>query len=217
MRKCIQITFSLLFLSVMIYSQDSSLEVEGRITTDSLLIKNLPAFRAEIKEDSLISMTSDTIVLDNIWVDDGNVNHSLTSDNDGSFDVETGIFKVPRNGIYRFEIHFNFNCDRFGDDLILIFLSVQKGALESTIKSSGIYSSFGNIYQNNSGPKPQISQGLHAILKLEKMDKVKLKFSFPVEGQEAFCKYFDYGNGFIAEGLILEKGSSFSGYLISDY
>lgn len=209
MRQLCPIWIIILFNAILLQGQTSNLDVSGRIEADSLLIRNIPAFRAELISDTIVSFRHDTILLGNVWRDTPSMDQNLPFDNNDDFDTSSGIFKVPRDGLYSFELNLVFRCCFFGDEVIHSFLSINNSLSSNCVKGYFILYNSGNIGSQRCNPRdpiPRKTRSLNGLVKLQKNDIVRVYFSYPY--QQGFCTF---------NGLFLEKGSSFSGYLISDF
>lgn len=190
--------FLFFLLSYFAHTQSEQVTIEGGIEIDSLLIRNLPAFRAESTQTfDIINLALNTIVLYNSgWVDEPTTNHNSVFDNANNFDSSTGIFKAPRSGLYWLESDLVFIGGRYFDDRIEAYLSVNENITDNCIRGEFTLQSGGN-------PGPFHSQRkLGGIIKLNEGDKVSLRVG-----------YFD-GPGF--EVFTMDSNTTFMGYLITD-
>ena len=195
------LNFIFVSFPVQLEGQNEQVIVEGGIEIDSIFIRNLPAFRAESTQTyDITNLNSNTIVLFNdSWVDQPVTNHFIVFDSANNFDPSTGIFTAPRKGLYWLQSDLVFIGNRFFDDRIEAFISVNGNTTNNCIKGRFLLQSGGNT---NSSNQAFCQRNLGGIILLNEGDQISLQLL-----------YVDSAGFALFE---LDKGTSLTGYLISD-
>ena len=206
MKHSIKFLAFIIILPAFLQAQMEQLDVEGGISTDSLFIRNLPAFRAESTDTfDIVQFATDNIILYNdSWVDAPVTDHMSVFDNNNDFDSSTGIFLVPREGIYWFQCDLTAKSHHLFDDRIQVYISVNGNVTDNCLNGNFTFISGGNT-GSWSGEFATLKRSVNGILKLNKGDEVSMQFM--------------YNNGPNSPGFqifYLDKNTVFTGYLITD-
>lgn len=199
--KQLPIFIFLVCFAIITTAQQEQVEVIGGIEADSLIINNLPAFRAETKQtyDIVANANNTAVLLNDSWTDSPVTNHATPFDNGSNFDPATGIFTVPRDGIFQMRCELQFVGNRFFDDIIEAFISIDGNTTDNCIRGNFTLTSGGNT----GGTLPaKITRSFGGILHLKKGEEVSL--------------YVTYISGAGFEDFVMDAYTSFSGFLITD-
>lgn len=192
----------LFFLPTQLLAQDEKLQVDGGIKTDSLVITDFPAFRAELTTDIEITTIANTTQTITSWTDIVSAAQETLFDLEDNFDPATGVFTVPKDGLYFFQVAWIFKGKHLGDDITSSHISVNGSTTSNCINGHFTLISLGNTFSTSEFAR--LTRTFSGLLNLKKGDEVDVRF-----------KYTDSAT--VAGGSIfLEARSSFSGYLVAE-
>lgn len=193
-------------IALSAYAQNELLIVEGGIEGDSLVINNLPAFRAEMTQDFDLTIHPVTIQYDSPWSDSPVPGHETLFDNGNNFDtgLGQGFFRAPRSGIYYFQLDLLFESDRFFDELIDAYIAVTNPVIGPDLVANSLKGTFNLTTGGNtdSTTPAKAQRAISGILNLKEGQKVGV--------------YMTYTSGPGFGNFIINAYSSFSGFLIMD-
>ena len=191
-----------LLIQVSLSAQIEQVDINGGIIADSINIRNIPAFRAELTANIDMTITpNDTLQIAALWVDNPISSHQSVFDNGDNFNSNTGIFIAPRSGIYFFQMEWHFVTDQAYDDIFHSFISVNQSTDDNCIKGFATLVSTGNTFAY---PEiiARLTRSFGGVLKLEKGDTISIQLA-----------YLDMVG---SNNIEIESHSAFSGYLLSD-